>query len=118
MDETHDTEKGLQLEPKTEGSLIATSDEVITDTAAGAADLYIDPVAEKKLLVKLDLYIAPVMTLIFLAAYLDRSNIGNAASAGMTTDLHLKGNELGSEFSASQVNNSGLITDSCGVQMR
>lgn len=61
-------------------------------------DLYIDPVAEKKLLLKLDLYLAPLLTLIFLAAYLDRPNIGNAASAGMSTDLGLKGNELGSKW--------------------
>jgi hypothetical protein len=67
---------------------MATSDdEVLPDTTA---DLYIDPVAERKLVLKLDLCLSPVMTKIFLAAYLDRSNIGNAASAGMTTDLHLK----------------------------
>jgi hypothetical protein len=58
----------------------------------------IDPVAQKRLLLKLDLYIAPVMTLIFLTAYLDRSNIGNAASAGMTKDLKMTSAELGSEF--------------------
>jgi hypothetical protein len=92
---------------------MATSDdEVLPDTTA---DLYIDPVAERKLVLKLDLCLSPVMTMIFLAAYLDRSNIGNAASAGMTTDLHLKGNQLGSEFSASQASNSGFgfVTNSC-----
>jgi hypothetical protein len=112
-DESHETEKGLQLEPKACSSIIATSDEDIV-----VADLYIDPVAENKLLVKLDLYIAPVMTLIFLAAYLDRSNIGNAASAGMTKDLNLKRNQLGSKFSPSKLNKSRLLTDSCRVQMR
>jgi hypothetical protein len=63
----------------------------------GETDMYIDPAKEKKLLRKLDLYIAPVMTLIFLTAYLDRSNIGNAASAGMTKDLHMTSAELGSK---------------------
>ena len=66
--------------------------------SAVTSDLYIDPVAEKKLLWKLDLYIAPVMTLIFLTAYLDRSNIGNAATAGLQVDLKLKGNQLGSKL--------------------
>jgi hypothetical protein len=51
---------------------MATSDdEVLPDTTA---DLYIDPVAERKLVLKLDLCLSPVMTMIFLAAYLDRSN--------------------------------------------
>lgn len=64
----------------------------------GDADLYIDPVAEKKLLRKLDWNIAPVLMILFLISYLDRSNIGNAAIAGMTQDLHLVGNQLGSMF--------------------
>ncbi|KAM0815398.1 putative Major facilitator superfamily domain, general substrate transporter [Seiridium cardinale] len=56
---------------------------------------HIDPIAEKKLLRKLDLWLSPVMTIIFLAAYLDRSNIGNAASAGMTADLGMNSSDLG-----------------------
>jgi hypothetical protein len=36
----------------------------------------IDPVREKKLLWKLDLCICPLVMLIFLVAYLDRSNLG------------------------------------------
>lgn len=116
MNDNHDTEKGHELEPKIANSLIATSDdEVLQDTIA---DLYIDPVAERKLVLKLDLCLSPVMTMIFLAAYLDRSNIGNAASAGMTTDLHLKRNQLGSEFSTARTNNSRSVTDSCNFQMR
>jgi MFS transporter, ACS family, DAL5 transporter family protein len=89
-----DNEKGLPIEPKTDGQLISGSDEVSSD---GAVDHYIDPAAEKRLILKLDLYLAPVMTLIFLAAYLDRANIGNAASAGMTADLHMTSGQLGSK---------------------
>jgi MFS transporter, ACS family, DAL5 transporter family protein len=115
MNDNHDTEKGHELDPKIANSLIATSDdEVLQDTTA---DLYVDPVAERKLVLKLDVCLSPVMTMIFLAAYLDRSNIGNAASAGVTTDLHLKGNQLGSEFPASQANNPGSVTDSSNFQM-
>ncbi|UNI23020.1 hypothetical protein JDV02_008861 [Purpureocillium takamizusanense] len=55
----------------------------------------IDADKEKKLLRKLDLWISPIMTIIFLTAYLDRSNIGNAASAGMIADLNMSGDELG-----------------------
>lgn len=58
--------------------------------------LVIDPKRESQLVRKLDLYIAPVMTIIFLTAYLDRANIGNAASAGMTEDIGMSAGELGS----------------------
>ncbi|KAI5250558.1 MFS general substrate transporter [Aureobasidium subglaciale] len=56
---------------------------------------HIDSKAQKKLLLKLDLYLAPIITLIFLCAYLDRSNIGNAQAAGMGKDLGLIGNQYG-----------------------
>ncbi|KAH8753712.1 major facilitator superfamily domain-containing protein [Hyaloscypha finlandica] len=87
-----DNEKGLPVEPKTDGQVVSGPDEFSSD---GAVEHYIDPAAEKRLIVKLDLYLAPVMTLIFLAAYLDRANIGNAASAGMTADLHMTSGQLG-----------------------
>ncbi|KAJ2967379.1 hypothetical protein NQ176_g9687 [Zarea fungicola] len=64
-------------------------------TMASTPELYIDPVKQKQLLRKLDIWIAPVMTIMFLSAYLDRSNIGNAASGGMTKDLNMTDGELG-----------------------
>jgi sugar phosphate permease len=57
-------------------------------------ELYIDPVREAKLVRKLDIRIAPVMCAVFLLAYLDRSNIGNAAAAGLAETANLKGNQL------------------------
>ncbi|OIW29028.1 retrograde regulation protein 2 [Coniochaeta ligniaria NRRL 30616] len=54
---------------------------------------------EKALVRKLDLYIAPVMGLLQLISYLDRGNIGFAATQGMTTDIHLKGNNLNTAVS-------------------
>jgi hypothetical protein len=71
---------------------------VTVHPSMGDTMLYVDAEREKKLLLKLDIYIAPVMTLIFLAAYLDRANIGNAASAGMTTDLKMSSGQLGSRL--------------------
>lgn len=56
-----------------------------------------DPVArarEKALVRKLDLYIAPVMMMLQLISYLDRGNIGFAATQGMTKDIHLHGTNL------------------------
>jgi hypothetical protein len=46
--------------------------EVGNDAAGG----HIDPVAEKKLLLKCDLHVLPPLFVIFLLAFLDRSNIG------------------------------------------
>jgi hypothetical protein len=43
---------------------------------------------------KLDRYVAPVMMMLMLISYLDRGNIGFAATQGMTTDINLKGSEL------------------------
>ncbi|CZT25765.1 related to permease of the major facilitator superfamily [Ramularia collo-cygni] len=54
----------------------------------------IDPAEERRLVRKLDMWLSPMMVLVFLVSYLDRSNIGNAAIAGMTEDLGLDGNKL------------------------
>ncbi|KAI1075416.1 major facilitator superfamily transporter [Whalleya microplaca] len=58
------------------------------------SELTVDSIAEKRLLRKLDAFLAPMCVMFFLVAYLDRSNIGNAAIAGMTEDLALTGNKL------------------------
>jgi hypothetical protein len=84
----------MEKDEATSGSMdIAASDASVSQT------LTIDPKLEAKLVRKLDLYIAPVMTIIFLTAYLDRANIGNAASAGMTEDIGMSSSQLGSTVS-------------------
>lgn len=50
--------------------------------------------SEKALVRKLDCFIAPVMMLLMLISYLDRGNIGFAATQGMSADIRLKGSEL------------------------
>lgn len=50
--------------------------------------------AERKLLRKLDLFLMPIIMLLYLVAFLDRANIGNAAIAGMVADLKLEGSQL------------------------
>ena len=50
--------------------------------------------SEAALLRKLDIFIAPIMMLLMLISYLDRGNIGFAATQGMITDIHLKGSQL------------------------
>jgi len=51
-------------------------------------DFYVDPVKEVKLLAKLDLAFTPVIMLVYLSCFLDRSNIGNVKVAGILTDIH------------------------------
>lgn len=46
--------------------------EVANDTAG----THIDPAAEKKLLLKCDLHVLPPLFVLFLLAFLDRTNIG------------------------------------------
>ncbi|TID27674.1 high-affinity nicotinic acid transporter [Venturia nashicola] len=45
----------------------------------------------KRLLRKIDLYLIPLLSLLYLLSFLDRSNIGNAKLAGLPSSLKLKG---------------------------
>lgn len=53
----------------------------------------LDRAAEKKLLWKLDVHVVPVLTFLFLLAFLDRINIGNAWIQGMPEDLQMDGKQ-------------------------
>ncbi|KAF2433664.1 MFS general substrate transporter [Tothia fuscella] len=53
----------------------------------------LDPEAEKKLLRKTDLHVIPILSFLFLLAFLDRTNIGNARIQGLEKDLKMKGND-------------------------
>ncbi|KAF9058209.1 MFS general substrate transporter [Panaeolus papilionaceus] len=48
----------------------------------------------KRLLWKLDTHILPPLALLWLANFIDRSNVGNARIAGLERDTHLKGNQF------------------------
>ncbi|KAG8907976.1 hypothetical protein FRB99_001142 [Tulasnella sp. 403] len=50
-----------------------------------------DPVEDKRILRKIDRHIIPLVSLLYLLSFLDRSNIGNAKIVGLVTDLKLKG---------------------------
>lgn len=63
----------------------------IDNAGVEAAD--IDPVAEKKLLRKIDIHLIPILWLLFLCAFIDRINIGNARIQGMEADLDMKGSD-------------------------
>lgn len=54
----------------------------------------VDRHAERKLLLKLDLFILPWVMLLYLLSFLDRVNIGNARLYGLEQDLKLSGNDF------------------------
>lgn len=51
----------------------------------------VSPIDEQKTLRKMDLHIIPILSLLYLLAFLDRGNIGNAKIEGLTEDLNLSG---------------------------
>lgn len=59
------------------------------------SDLEVIPgtINEKKLLRTLDLRLLPAVSILYLLSFLDRSNVANARIEGLTTDLHMTGNE-------------------------
>ncbi|GAP90938.2 putative high-affinity nicotinic acid transporter [Rosellinia necatrix] len=54
---------------------------------------------EKAVVHRLDCFIMPVLMLLNLISYLDRGNIGFAATQGMAEEIHLKGSQLNTAVS-------------------
>ncbi|KAK9320380.1 major facilitator superfamily domain-containing protein [Lipomyces orientalis] len=50
--------------------------------------VHIDPAVQKRVVTKLDLNIMPLVVALYLMSFLDRSNIGNADTAGMSKGIH------------------------------
>ncbi|QDS73858.1 hypothetical protein FKW77_006771 [Venturia effusa] len=71
----------IKVDQKTGGETI------VADT--GEVLALIDPVAERKLLWKFDLRVLPVLAVMYLFNSLDKSNLGNAKTAGLEKDLKL-----------------------------
>ncbi|GJN69997.1 MFS transporter [Purpureocillium lilacinum] len=61
------------------------------DSAVAASQYVIDPAIEKRVVRKLDMRVVPMVMALYLLAFLDRSNVGNARIAGMDKDLDLVG---------------------------
>nr|POE99395.1 putative transporter c11d3.18c [Quercus suber] len=53
----------------------------------------VDPVFERRIIRKLDFHIMPWIFVLWLLAFIDRSNIGNAKLDGLVKDLNLTGNK-------------------------
>jgi fucose permease len=67
--------------------------EMVEDVKSTDSIPDIDPAAEKRLLWKLDLHVVPILTFLFLLAFLDRINIGNARLQGLEKDLGMSGHD-------------------------
>ncbi|KAI6405123.1 hypothetical protein MCOR20_006675 [Pyricularia oryzae] len=63
---------------------------VTIDKEAVGEHLELDPVIDKRLDRKFDLHILPFLFGIWLFSFIDRSNIGNAAIAGLRRDLDIQ----------------------------
>ncbi|KAE8447827.1 hypothetical protein EG329_010056 [Mollisiaceae sp. DMI_Dod_QoI] len=66
-------------------------------STASRENSQIDVAAEAKFVAKMDYRVVPILFLLYMMSYLDRSNIGNAKIAGMSKDLHLSAN--GNDYS-------------------
>ncbi|EFQ94385.1 hypothetical protein PTT_07951 [Pyrenophora teres f. teres 0-1] len=54
----------------------------------------IDPEVEKRVVRKFDKHMVPLLATLYMLAFLDRSNIGNARIAGLDTDLKLSSSQF------------------------
>src|SRR5579862_8326316 len=64
-----------------------------SDSRRMSASYALDPAAERKLVWKFDLHILPVLAVMYLFNSLDKSNLGNAKTAGLEKTLKLKGDQ-------------------------
>lgn len=87
----------------------ATSDSKSVQIADNYADIYVDPIIEKRILRKLDLHLAPIFMSLYFLSYLNRSNIGNAAIAGMNDELNLSPSDYSTAVSIFYATYVGLI---------
>ncbi|KAJ5095329.1 Major facilitator superfamily domain general substrate transporter [Penicillium alfredii] len=67
-------------------------DEKITDRESARVDIPEFPsIDEKTVLRKMDIRLIPMLSILYLLAFLDRGNIGNAKIEGLLDDLHMSG---------------------------
>jgi MFS family permease len=80
------------VNPKEIGALVS---EEKTSGEQTNTNNYVDPTTaeEKKLLWKIDIHLLPILFILFMFAFLDRVNIGNAKIQGLTKDLHMSGTQ-------------------------
>ncbi|OHE94201.1 allantoate permease [Colletotrichum orchidophilum] len=89
------TKESQHAAPREEPFMIPRADEKYAPDqsfnleAIGEEALAIDPVMEKRVLRKIDLFLMPAMVIGYGLVYYDKAILGSAALFGMTGDLHL-----------------------------
>ena len=84
------TRKDLEKPALVEGSSTKSSDCEVRHSCNLEP---MDQVAQKKLLWKCDLHVLPMISILYMLAFIDRINIGNARIQGLEKDLNMKGND-------------------------
>ena len=72
-----------------ETSSIEDSKEKAPTTSVSDSEVILDHVLEKRLILKIDLAVLPVLFLLFLVSFVDRSNLANARIQGLEKSLHI-----------------------------
>lgn len=75
----------------------------------------IDPVVERRMLRKIDWVLIPLVFSTYLLAILDRSNIGNAHTAGMDDDLGMDDGQYQWLLTIFYIPYSGCCQEACSV---
>jgi MFS family permease len=83
-------ESTQHVDPEKRRSLDSVDKDNVSITQTGIITT-IDPKKERAVVWKLDLHLLPLLAIMYLFNSLDKSNMGNAKTAGLATDLHLKG---------------------------
>lgn len=65
--------------------------DLIESASSNGSDLGFDAKQEKALIHKIDRKLLPLLTILYLLSFLDRTNIGNARLFGLEKDLKMKG---------------------------
>lgn len=83
---------GKKTHPPSYGALIEDTD--VGSVSTLSASFAIDPEAEQRLVRKFDLRILPCLAFMYLFNSLDKSNLGNAKTAGLEKTLGFRGNQF------------------------
>ncbi|KAI0770830.1 MFS general substrate transporter [Irpex lacteus] len=73
------------------------------DSPLASHDPHKSKLLTRKVLWKLDIHVLPALALLWLANFIDRSNIGNAKIAGLDKDTHLHGNQFNTALASQYI---------------
>ena len=95
LDKSPDTTTTTDPPPMSDSKPLEAGVLINTTTTSHPSSLHQppDPVAERRVLRKFDLHLLPVLAIMYVFNSLDKSNLGNAKTAGLERSLHLSGNK-------------------------